>query len=217
MAVAGPNDDDEEEALMTKLRIATISVAGATAAALMLVTGGAAVAAPAGETANSVRAGELAANQAAVVGSTQALIETRFAALRGAVDTEGERAAVESARAALAAQARRVDEVTRAVAAELRQMLRLPASPAVRGQYVANEARAVALQRFQEAVVRSTHQVIGTQISALRRVLSGASEKAAVEPIRVALHANAKHVHVTTQRTMTELLQMLRRSINQLG
>ncbi len=80
---------------------------------------------------------------------------------------------------------------------------------------VANEARAVRLQERQEAFVRSTHDVIQDQMPALNRVVDGDRERAAVEAVQAALHAQAKVVHVKTQRTMTKVLQMLRSQINQ--
>ena len=80
---------------------------------------------------------------------------------------------------------------------------------------VANEARAVKLRDRQEAVVRSTHDVIQDQLSPLKAMVNGDDEKAAVDAARLALHAQAKVVHVKTQRTMTKVLQMLRRRINQ--
>jgi hypothetical protein len=52
-------------------------------------------------------------------------------------------------------------------------------------------------------------------MAALKREVSGAAEKAAVEEARTALHAHAKDLHVKTQRTMTKQLQMIRRQINQ--
>ena len=80
---------------------------------------------------------------------------------------------------------------------------------------VANEARAVKLRNRQEAVVRSTHDVIQDQLSPLKGLVNADDEKAAVDAARLALHAQAKLVHVKTQRTMTKVLQMLRRQINQ--
>lgn len=80
---------------------------------------------------------------------------------------------------------------------------------------VANEARTVRLQKRQEAVVSSTHDVIQAQMPALNRIADGAGEEAAVDAVQEALHAQAKVIHVKTQRTMTKVLQMLRRQINE--
>jgi hypothetical protein len=200
---------------MTKLKLTILSAAGAAITALGVLSVGPATAAP--QVSNQARAVQLQAGQQAVVGSTRNLIEARFAALEGAVSAANEKAAVRSARAALASQATLVDAVTQRTMGELLQMLRLPVTPSLRAQHVANERRAVQLQATQEAVVRSTHTAIQARLPALKGVLSADSEKAAVEVVRRALHAQAKLVHVATQRTMTELLQMLRRSINQLS
>ena len=203
--------------LITKPTIAALSAAGAVAVAVGFAPTGPATAAPAAPTANQAPAVQLQARQAAVVRSTHDLIEARFGALEGVVNAANEKAAVRAARAALDAQANSVDAVTQRTMSELLQMLRLPVMPSLRAQHVANERRAVQLQAFQEAVVRSTHDRIQVQLPALKRIVNGANEQAAIESVRVALHAQAKLVHVATQRTMTELLQMLRRSINQLS
>jgi hypothetical protein len=79
----------------------------------------------------------------------------------------------------------------------------------------ANERRTVRRANRQEDLVRSTHDVIQSRMTALKREVSGAAEKAAVEEARTALHAHAKDLHVKTQRTMTKQLQMIRRQINQ--
>ncbi len=202
---------------MTKPKLTILSAAGAAITALAVLSVGPVTAAPAPLPSNQARAVQLQAGQQAVVGSTRNLIEARFAALEAAVSAANEKAAVRSARAALAGQATLVDAVTQRTMSELLQMLRLPVTPSLRAQHVANERRAVQLQATQEAVVRSTHAAIQARLPALKGVLSADSEKAAVEVVRRALHAQAKLVHVTTQRTMTELLQMLRRSINQLS
>jgi hypothetical protein len=78
---------------------------------------------------------------------------------------------------------------------------------------MANEARVVRLRGRQEAVVRSTHDVIQDQLSPLKGVVNGNDEKEAVDAARLALHAHAKALHVKTQRTMTKILQILRRQI----
>ena len=200
---------------MTTLKIAILSVAGAAAAAFGAVPlGGAAPAVP---VTNTARAVQLQAGQTAVVGSTHTLIEARFRALEGVVNAANEKAAVRTARAALDAHATAVDTVTQRTMAEVLPMFRVPVTQPLRAQHVRNEARAVQLRAFQEAVIRSTHQVIQARLPALKRIVDGANEQAAIEAVRVALHAQAKLVHVATQRTMTELLQMLRRSINQLS
>jgi hypothetical protein len=79
----------------------------------------------------------------------------------------------------------------------------------------ANERRTVRRANRQEDFVRTTHDVIQSQMSALKREVSGAGEKAAVDEATAALHAHAKDLHVKTQRTMTKQLQMIRRQINQ--
>jgi acyl transferase domain-containing protein len=79
----------------------------------------------------------------------------------------------------------------------------------------ANERRTVRLRNRQEAFVRSTHDVIQDQIATLKREVSGAGEKAAVDEAAEALHAHAKDLHVKTQKTMTKQPQMIRRQINQ--
>ncbi len=79
----------------------------------------------------------------------------------------------------------------------------------------ANERRTVKLRNHQEAVVRETHGVIQNRMSTLKSQVNANGEKAAVEVAREALHAQAKIIHVETQQTMTEELQMLRRQINQ--
>jgi hypothetical protein len=167
--------------------------------------------------ANQAQAAQLQLRQATVLRSTHTLIDTRFGALEGAVNGANEKAAVRAARAALTAQAASVDAVAQRVVTELLAMLRVPVTPALRAQHLRNEARAEQLQDFQEAVVRSTHDVIQARMPALKRIVDGASEEAAVEAVRTALHAQAKLVHVATQRTMTEFLQMVRRSVNQLS
>lgn len=78
----------------------------------------------------------------------------------------------------------------------------------------ANERRTLRRRNRQEDFVRSTHDVIQSQMSALKREVSGAGEKAAVDEATAALHAHAKDLHVKTQRTMTKQLQMIRRQIN---
>lgn len=201
---------------MTKLKTTILLATGAAIAALALASTGPATAAPAPQPSNQAQAVALQASQQAVVGSTHRLIEARFGALEGVVSAASEKAAVRAARAALGAQATLVEAVTQRTMTELLQMLRLPVTQSLRAQHVANERRAVQLQATQEAVVRSTHDAIQARLPALKSVLSAESEKAAAEVVRRALHAQAKLVHVATQRTMTELLQMLRRSINQL-
>jgi len=67
----------------------------------------------------------------------------------------------------------------------------------------------------QEEFVRSTHDVIQEQTAALKRQVSGAGEKAAVDEAAAALQAHAKDLHVKTQRTMAKQLQMIRRQINE--
>jgi hypothetical protein len=79
----------------------------------------------------------------------------------------------------------------------------------------ANERRTVRRAHRQEDFVRSTHDVIQSRMAALKREVSGAAEKAAVDEARTALHAHAKDLHVKTQRTMTKQLQMIRRQITQ--
>jgi hypothetical protein len=201
---------------MTKLKIVILSAAAAALAAFGFAPIGPAVAAPAAPVTNVARALQLQDRQEAVVLSTHYVIEARLGALKGVVNGANEKAAVEAVRSALHGQAMFVDVVTQGTMTELLQMLRVPVTQRLRAQHVANEARAVQLQARQEAVVLSTHEVVQARLSALKRVVSGANEKAAVEAVRAALHAHAKVVHVATQRTMTELLQMLRRSLNQL-
>ena len=79
----------------------------------------------------------------------------------------------------------------------------------------ANERRTVRRRNRQEDFVRSTHDVIQSRMAALKSEVGSAAEKAAVDEARVALHAQAKDLHVKTQRTMTKQLQMIRRQINQ--
>jgi hypothetical protein len=79
----------------------------------------------------------------------------------------------------------------------------------------ANERRAVRLRNHQEDVVRETHNVIQNRMSALKSEVNGNGEKAAVETAREALHDQAKVIHVETQQTMAEQLQMLRSQGNE--
>lgn len=202
---------------MTKPKIVTLSVAAVVLAAFTLGLAGPASGAPDVRPANLAQAAQLQLRQAAVLRSTHDLIEARFGTLERAVNAANEKAAVRAAEAALSAQAASVDTAAGRVMSELVAMLRVPVTPALRAEHVRNEARAEQLRDFQEAVVRSTHDAIQVRMPALKRVVDGPGEEAAVESVRAALHGQAKLVHVTTQRTTAAILQMIRRSVNQLS
>jgi hypothetical protein len=199
---------------MTKLRLVIVSGLGAAVAA------SAAVAAPAGspaqhaaQAANEARAVQLQNQQEAVVRSTHQAIQARLPALKRVVSAANEKEAVETVRVALQAQAKVVHVATQRTMAELLQMLRRSMRQSPQDQLAAraaNEARAVQLRARQDAVVGSTAELIRNRFSILEGVVSAANEKAAVDAARQALLAHANAVQAVTQRTMAELLPMLR-------
>jgi hypothetical protein len=184
------------------------------------VAASAAVAAPAGspaqhaaQAANEARAVQLQNQQEAVVRSTHQAIQARLPALKRVVSAANEKAAVETVRVALQAQAKVVHVATQRTMAELLQMLRRSMRQSPQDQLAAraaNEARAVQLRARQDAVVGSTAELIRNRFSILEGVVSAANEKTAVDASRQALLAHANAVQAVTQRTMAELLPMLR-------